>query len=348
MTCKHHLHVQLLACLAALTIALANLGANAEVNSSVLVDAEEIRQIDSELIHSENENAIEGDRFWAIDTRFISSTARCANLDNPQFSVLQVNRNGRAVKSSLEHYLRAVQGRKVVFYVHGNRMPSGNAIRWGLQIHRFTRGCRRSDSIDWVIWSWPSAKQGLLVHDIRRKADRTDAQGLYLSWVLRRHAEQSIPTALIGFSFGGRVITGALHALAGGSLAGRRLSGDKVTDARFDAGLLAPAIERNWMARRGYHAKATQNIDKLVVMYNQRDAVLKRYWLLDRVRGNIAMGYSGPRSFALRNDGSRIFVRTRDCARYVGKHHDELDYYQTSCRAGSEMAALIDDLEITH
>ncbi len=225
-------------------------------------------------------------------------------------------------------------------------MPDHNAICYGLEIRRQSLRYRKSGPVDWVIWSWPSAKQGILVRDARRKAGRTDTQGLYLSWVLRKHAEASIPTTLIGFSFGGRVITGALHSLAGGKLAGRRLPGPAITDARFDAGLLAPAIERDWMARRGYHSKATQNLDKLVVMYNQRDPVLKRYWLLDRVRGNIAMGYSGPRTFAPRADGSMISVRARDYSLYVGKQHSELDYYQKSCRAGFEMAALIDGIDI--
>jgi hypothetical protein len=227
-------------------------------------------------------------------------------------------------------------------------MPEKTAICYGLGIRQQSTRCRKSGPVDWVIWSWPSAKQGILVHDARRKADRTDTQGLYLSWVLRKHVEASVPTTLIGFSFGSRVITGGLHALAGGKLAGRRLPGSAITDARFDAGLLAPAIESDWMARCGYHSKATQNLDKLVVMYNQRDPVLKRYWLLERVRGNIAMGYSGPRTFAPRADGSKITVRARDCSPFVGKQHSELDYYKKSCRADSEMAALIDGFEIAN
>ena len=87
---------------------------------------------------------------------------------------------------------------------------------------------------------------------------------------------------------------------------------------------------------------------KLVVLYNHRDAVLRRYWLLDRVRGALAMGYSGPRTFAPRADGSSILLRTRDCAPYVGIQHSEMDYYQKACRAGTEMAALIDDAATTN
>ena len=80
----------------------------------------------------------------------------------------------------------------------------------------------------------------------------------------------------------------------------------------------------------------------MVLLYNRRDAVLKRFWLLDRVRGRMALGYSGPTSFAPRFDGSELPVRSRDCSSTVGFHHVELDYYDSPCNAGREMAKLID------
>lgn len=294
---------------------------------------------------SQSRGGAAADRLWMINTRYMATETRLANLESPRFSVFELDPRGRFFRVTFEEYLESIRGQNAVIYIHGNRMPGAHAARYGLQIRRQSIRCRKAGPVNWVIWSWPSAKQGILVQDVRRKAMRTDAQGLYLSWVLRKHVEASVPTTLIGFSFGSRVITGGLHALAGGKLAGRRLPGATITDARFNAGLLAPAIERNWLARCGYHSKATTNLNKLVVLYNQRDAVLKRYWLLDRVRGTLAMGYSGPRTFAPRVDGSRILVRSRDCSPYVGKQHSELDYYQKACRAGFEMAALIDEAD---
>ena len=83
-------------------------------------------------------------------------------------------------------------------------------------------------------------------------------------------------------------------------------------------------------------------MDELVLMYNHRDSVLKRYWLLDRVRSSVALGYSGPSAFGPRFDGSRLPVVARDFAQVIGHNHDELVYYQKDCRASSEMARLID------
>ena len=223
-------------------------------------------------------------------------------------------------------------------------MEPSEAIKRGLAVYRRTRNCRSDQPIDWVIWSWPSEQEGILAKDVRIKAARTDAQGLYMAWLLRKHAKLGVPTALIGYSFGGRVVTGALHATAGGSLGGRTLQGPAVTGMQINAGLVAPAIEDNWMQECGYHNQSTTNLNRLVLMYNRKDAVLKRYWLINRVRGESALGYTGPTRFAPRLDGTRLPVRARDCSPAVGLHHVELDYYEKSCRAGRQMSALIDDL----
>ncbi len=184
------------------------------------------------------------------------------------------------------------------------------------------------------------------MQDARIKASRTDGQGLYLAWLLREHAKLQVNTSLIGYSFGGRIITGALHAAAGGALGGRQLPGEPVVGGPFDAGLVAPAVDSHWLTSHGYHRYATQNLQQLVLMYNRRDAVLKRYWLIDRVRGRMALGYSGPTSFANRFDGTKLPVFARDCSPSIGLQHDELDYYQKACHAGSEMAKLIDDFYV--
>ncbi len=283
------------------------------------------------------------DRLWMISSRHITSEACQADLNSVSLRFSRLYCNGQTTSSSVDEYFSTLDSsRPVVVYVHGNRQDAQDAIERGLFVYRETVQYRCGvGPIDWVIWSWPSDKEGILVKDAREKAYRTDAQGLYLASILRRHAEQSLPTTLIGYSFGGRVITGALHAMAGGSIGRRTLPGAPVIGASYDVGLVAPAIENDWMDTCGYHSLATQNIDRIVLLYNQRDAVLKRYWLLDKMRSSVALGYSGPKTFADRFDGTRLPVRSRDCSPVVGLRHVEEDYYKQSCRAGREMASLI-------
>ncbi len=292
---------------------------------------------------------LDQDRIWLISTRRITSHVCCADFEKPEFSVSRLSVNGCQTPSSMEEYLgEMLPGRPTVVYVHGYRFTSSEAIRRGLLVHREIARRRATGPIDWVIWSWPSAKEKFISQDIREKAKYTDTQGLYLAWLLKKHVGGGVPSTLIGYSFGGRVVTGSLHALAGGSLGGRSLPCEPITNARIDVGLVAPAIEKDWLAPHDYHALATSNMDHLLLLYNQRDSVLKRYWLIDRVRGTLAIGFGRLQSFAPRTDGSRIWLRARDCSSSIGSTHDELDYYQCPCSAGAEMAQLVDDAWFQH
>ncbi|MFG0265850.1 MAG: hypothetical protein ACF8AM_11990 [Rhodopirellula sp. JB055] len=283
------------------------------------------------------------DRYWLISTRHITSTACRANLQNPRFHISRLNRCGQKTPSSLDEYIATFDpSRPRVIYVHGNRRSAPLAIQRGMEVARqLERNRCEPTPMDFVIWSWQSDRETFAITDARIKAERTDAQGLYLAWLLHRHVEAAQPTALIGFSFGGRIVTGSLHALAGGSIGRRRLSEPPVMAANLDVGLLAPAIQSDWLMPHGYHRLATQNMNRLVLLYNQRDAILKNYWLLTRIRGTRALGYTGPTRFAPRYDGSPLPVRSRDCSPTVGKAHSEEEYYKRSCYAGREMASLL-------
>ena len=281
------------------------------------------------------------DRVWLLSVRHLDSDACHVRLPaRPQ--VYRLDCRGCKTPSSIDEYFESLDPeRPVAFYVHGNRYTAKDAVERGLFTFRNTR--HQARPVDWVIWSWPSDRVGVLGYDVRTKAKRCDGQGLLLADVLREHVMRQVPTTLVGFSFGGRVITGAMHALAGGSLGGRRLPPPHYYGSGFDVGLIAPAIEQNWLTERGYHRLATQNINRATVLYNQRDAILKRYWLIERVRGQMALGYSGPTRFAARYDGTPLPVVSRDCSAIVGLEHDELDYYNSRCRAGSAIGQLIDE-----
>ncbi|MDA7904979.1 alpha/beta hydrolase [Rhodopirellula sp.] len=286
------------------------------------------------------------DRFWMISTRSLTSSTCNVNLDSPELRIQRLDCRGKSSPSTLEEYLDALTPeRQVVVYVHGNRMASNKVISRSFSVYRNITRCDEKRPMDWVIWSWPSTKQGTLLHDARRKASRTDAQGLYLAWLLRKQLKQAESTKMIGFSFGSRVITGALHSLAGGELGGRLLPGPTTTGATVDVGLVAPAIDTYCLSENGYHALATKNLDRLALLYNRRDAVLKRYWLINKVRGRLALGYTGPRSFAPRADGTELPVVARDYSSYIGLRHDELDYYTKSRHAANIMADLINDTD---
>ena len=283
------------------------------------------------------------DRIWLLSTRSLVSRATQVSLDQPAFEISKLSPKNLFQSVSFEQFIHQLaQRQRAVIYVHGNRFTADDAIARGCLVHANVAIHEVDQPVDWVIWSWESDKNGILVRDARLKANRTEGQGLYLGWLLRKHANHRIPTTLVGYSFGGRVVTGALHAAAGGELGGVSIAGEATLDGPFNAALIAPAIDSLWLDQRGYHRLATQNLDRLTLLYNRRDAVLKRYWLIDRVQGRLALGYTGPRNFAPRFDGSSLPVLSRDCSESIGVKHDELYYFQKSCHAGREIATLID------
>lgn len=294
---------------------------------------------------AEAEDVGASDRIWLLSTRKMVSRASQVKLDTPAFEISLLNNKNVFQRRRFDEFMEAIsERRKAVIYVHGNRFTAEDAIIRGRWVYSKVALKDLDAPVDWIIWSWESDKNGILVHDARLKAIRTEGQGLYLGWLLKKHAEQNIATTLVGYSFGGRVVTGGLHAAAGGELGGVSIEGSPTLGAPFNAALIAPAIDSLWLSQRGYHRNATQNLDRLTLLYNRRDAVLKRYWLIDRVQGRLALGYTGPRSFAPRFDGSSLPVLSRDCSESIGVKHDELFYFQKSCRSAQEIATLINQL----
>ncbi|NND98797.1 MAG: alpha/beta hydrolase [Pirellulaceae bacterium] len=281
-------------------------------------------------------------KLWVVSTRHVPSNVCRANLTNPALSVSRLTDCGCVIPSSLDEYFsNMVQQRPTVFYVHGNRMASADAIRRGLKVYRRAQPYLQDRTIDWVIFSWPSAKEGCLVGDVKRKADRIDAQGLYLAWLLRNHIQHQNPIAMIGYSFGARVITGSLHAMAGGALGGRRLRDAHVTGADISVGFVAPAVDASWTMSNRYHGRASQNLRCMSLLYNSRDIALKQFWRLNGERGSVALGSSGMPRLGLRLDGTAVPARSIDCSSIVGFHHNESFYYQNDCTASREMARMI-------
>jgi len=286
------------------------------------------------------------DRLWLISTRSLSTSACCASLEVPAFRVNRLERCGQGRSVTWQDFLNdRSDNRPVLIQIHGNRMTNEAAIERGFFIYQNIVPYCDSRPLDYVIFSWPSEKEGILLGDGREKAERTDAEGLYLAWIIRELAQRDVPIALGGFSFGGRVATGALHALAGGTLGGRSLPGEHQQGAAVSVGLIAPALEDDWLRAGRYHGLATQNIKQMSVLYNQRDAILKRYWLLDKVRENRALGFTGPIGLAPGFDGQPIPLFSRDCSLTVGIRHDEKKYYTEACRAGRQMAKLVNSTQ---
>lgn len=283
-----------------------------------------------------------GDRLWMLSTRHLSRYVCNADVHNTDFRVSRMDVCGNRQSEAFDQFLsQLVPGRPVVIHVHGNRMTEADASSRGRFVYHQVSRVPGSQPIDFLIFSWPSEKTGVLIRDGRDKAEMTEAEGLYFAILLRELLAREVPITVVAYSFGCRVATGGLHTLAGGTLSGRGIPGEPIKNSGITVGLVAPALEADWLARGQYHGLASQNISRMAILYNPRDAILKRYWLIDSATRGRALGYTGPKRIAAGYDGRPIPLTTRDCSSFLGLRHSEMEYYGQGCGGASVMAQLI-------
>ncbi len=177
-----------------------------------------------------------------------------------------------------------------VFIIFGNMYNSDSTARDGLICWRRITACQANERpIRFVIWSWPS---------------------------------DYVPGLIIRYSFGGRIACGALHALATGELDRHSIGiepGPRQAPCR--AVLVAGALDQDWILPNRRFGGALSMVDRMAVIFNPDDIVLKRYWRLAK-RGSVtALGHYGP-------------VGTSQ----LGDERKKLQLYNSNCQLGHRHA----------
>ena len=299
-----------------------------------------------------------GDQLWLVSDRGLG----CNVADGaPRLQYWRYDCQRLWTRASLDELLAAEDPEMVTtVFVHGNRVSCDEAFTKGWSAYRGLVRCADERPVRFVIWSWPSDPVRGLIDDARLKASRTNLTGYYLAWFLDRLSPQS-PLSLWGHSYGARAVTGALHLLGGGQLAGRVLD-ERVHPERDPAQvvLLAAALDNHWLIPGHTHGQAISQTEELLLINNSSDRLLKRYHLLYGRRScAAALGYLGISQRSLGVEGNK--VQQLDASCQIGKQHIFALYLQapglmapiratllksvlttapveTEGRAGSEMA----------
>jgi hypothetical protein len=175
-------------------------------------------------------------------------------------------------------------------YVHGNRVDHEQAASEGLDVY-FALAGKFDDlpPVRFVIWSWPSDQIHGQIRDVRVKADRTDTEAYYLASFLA-DMNPEVRVGLTGFSFGSRIIAGAVHLLGGGTLLGLAVPGGT---RDVHVALWAAAEHDDWLHPGEYHGEALALAERWFITYNCCDPALALYRFIDSCKSAVAMGYSG-------------------------------------------------------
>ncbi len=213
------------------------------------------------------------------------------------------------------------------FYIHGNRADRNKAICQSWPVYRCLQQRAAGRHFRFVIWSWPADQvRGPARLDLGIKAARSDTQAYYLAWQLDR-LRPDVPVTLVGYSFGARVISGALHILGGGQIAGNALP-ERLSPRRrpIRTVLVAAAIDSDWFLPGHRNDRALDQVERLLVTRNDRDRALRLYrWMRAGRRGTRAMGSLGPASLAALGS-ARQKIRLIGVGGFVGRVHDWRSY----------------------
>ncbi len=269
------------------------------------------------------------DSIWLVSTRCLDCCCESRPAEQ-DFRFLRYDPAGGCEDTTWDAWSGAeVPGTPTIIYVHGNRIEAGEVLGRGLTAYRaLLRAAPDAPPLRFVIWSWPSDK----VHgprprrDAQVKAARTDCESCFLANFMSR-LNPDAPVRLLGYSFGARIVSGALHLTGGGTLGRFHLAESSSRPPNsVRVVLLAAGMDNHWWLPGGYHGECFSQVDRLLLLYNSCDPVLRFYPRLDRGRGAQALGYSGFCWTSRLGENAERLEQTNVCCR-IGKTHDEDAYF---------------------
>lgn len=168
------------------------------------------------------------------------------------------------------------------------------------------------------ILAWPSEIDGVpVVHDAREKAIRAETEGYWLAQLIAK-MPHGYRVNLVGYSFGGRIATSTAHHLAGGGRCNCP-SVAATNSIRLTGTLMAAAVDADWLSQCQPHSLALGRFEKLLLLNNCKDRVLKVYRILSRSRKPDALGAVG---LLLPDAKYASHVQQWEVGDLVGKNHN--------------------------
>ncbi len=269
---------------------------------------------------------------WLVSTRSVPLS--CPSGVQPEDFSYQVSRGEDAGWNQADAgaFFGAVDGTApVIVFIHGNRSDRCDAVNEGWSTYRQLLGQSGDRPFRFVIWSWPADHvRGGPRKDALIKADRSDTQSFYLAAWLDR-LPQETPVGLIGYSFGSRVICGAIHLSEGGTLVGMTLEPAARKEQRrpLRVMLIAAAVDSEWLLPGSRNEKAPQGIEQMMVTRNCCDPVLRLYPRMRRYDSSSALGFAGPAS-PKRLAETGLALETVPVESQVGRDHSWYTYLRSS------------------
>lgn len=258
---------------------------------------------------------------WVVSTRSLPGI--CALPEDADLGVERLAGEpgcGRWEQAELSE-LVGDASRPLVIFAHGNRYTAADAKTQGIALAR-KMAAQDCGGHRFVIFSWPSEQQGILLKDARRKYDRAHADGHYLAWLLCQ-VDPGQPVAIVGYSLGALVASQAFEDLSRVAPSGIAWA---ERPGRTNLVFVTPAIRCDALAPRGPFRSALEGVDRLTLLINSRDEALKFFPHVDPNVHADAMGYVG---LSRRWLPVGLEYTSNDAANVVGKQHTMWRYLRS-------------------
>jgi hypothetical protein len=129
---------------------------------------------------------------------------------------------------------------------------------------------------------------------------------------------------VIGFSFGARIVSGAMHLVNGGTIFGCSLS--SATHPQLHVALWAAAEHNHWYLSGQFHGQALAAAEAWYITIDCCDPVLARYRLLDKCDNSTAVGYAGIYGRNLLAPDVNARIEEVNVSNIIGGDHDWRPY----------------------
>ena len=169
-------------------------------------------------------------------------------------------------------------GIPVCIMVHGSFVDRASACRESISTWQWLRRGAMGRRMQMIFLTWPSySPLGPLVQLEVNKLGRQAARNGYYLAELTHHIPPECPICLLGHSHGTRVISSALHLLAGGSVQGVCHPFARAEGRHIRTVFAASAIDHNWLNPSHRYGRALCSTQCLLNLRNTRDPALQFY-----------------------------------------------------------------------
>lgn len=214
--------------------------------------------------------------YWIISARHAMGDIILGR--QAHYQILRFDGSNPGRESSMEELLGSLEpNAPVCFMVHGSFVRWDSMLNDSSRTYRWIRSAAPDRKVHLIFFTWASDDGLAIPHlHVNQFGRRAALNGLYLADVVSKISYDH-PICLMGHSHGTRMVSAALHAMAGGEVNGMVLNAAPLPTRRLRVVLAAAAIDHDWLNPDNRYGMALCPAEAIVNLRNKTDFPLLAY-----------------------------------------------------------------------